>query len=121
MEKIKLYKYFDESEFACKETGRNEIKPELIHMLDELRERCGFPFVITSGYRDPTHSAERNKSFPRLGTHVQGIAADIAVSDGTQRYKIVQEAHNMGFGGIGVAKSFVHVDMRTGTPVMWTY
>ena len=116
-----MYKYFNESEFACKETGNNEIKSELIHMLDELRERCGFPFVITSGYRDPSHSAEKNKKFPRNGTHVRGIAADIAVSNGEQRYKIVKEAHEMGFGGIGVAKTFVHVDMRTNTPVMWTY
>ena len=116
-----MYKYFDESEFKCKETGLNETKAELIHSLDELRERCGFPFVITSGYRAPSHSSERNKKFPRMGTHVQGIAADIAVSNGEQRYKIVQEAHAMGFGGIGVAKTFIHVDMRTGTPVMWTY
>ena len=56
-----MYKYFDESEFACKETGINHIKPELIHALDTLRENCGFPFVITSGYRAPTHSAEVNK------------------------------------------------------------
>jgi hypothetical protein len=43
------------------------------------------------------------------------------VSNGQQRMKIVKEALAMGFGGIGVAKSFVHVDMRTTTPVMWTY
>ena len=27
----------------------------------------------------------------------------------------------LGFTGIGVAKSFVHVDTRDDTPVMWTY
>jgi hypothetical protein len=27
----------------------------------------------------------------------------------------------MGFNGIGVAKSFVHVDTRSSTLVMWTY
>ena len=90
-----------------------------LFMLDELRERCGFPFKITSGYRSVNHTAERNKK--KGGTHTQGIAADIAVSNGQQRMIIVKKALEMGFGGIGVAKSFVHVDMRSTTPVMWTY
>ena len=90
-----------------------------IHMLDELRERCGFPFTITSGYRSTQHTAERSKE--KGGTHTQGIAADIAVSNGEQRMKIVREAIALGFGGVGTAKTFVHVDMRTTTPVLWTY
>ncbi len=27
----------------------------------------------------------------------------------------------MGFTGIGIAKTFVHVDSRDSTPVIWTY
>jgi len=27
----------------------------------------------------------------------------------------------MGFNGIGVAKSFVHVDTRKSSPVVWSY
>lgn len=113
------YKYFDISEFRCRETGENDMQPEFIHMLDELRERCEFSFNVTSGYRSVLHTAERNKE--KGGTHTQGIAADIAVANGEQRMKIVKEALDMGFGGIGVARTFVHVDMRTTTPVMWTY
>ena len=114
-----MYKHFDISEFRCRETGENEMKPEFIHMLDELREKCGFPFNITSGYRSTQHSIEVRKAVP--GTHTLGIAVDIAVSNGFERMNIVHEALKMGFSGIGVAKSFVHVDMRTTTPVMWTY
>lgn len=113
------YKYFDISEFACQETGENEIKPELVHSLDTLREACGFAFKITSGYRSPRHSIEAKKSKP--GTHAEGIAADIAVSDGIQRRKIVEEALRLGFSGIGVAHTFVHVDIRRSEPVIWTY
>ena len=115
------YKYFHESEFRCRETGENDMKPEFIHMLDELRERCGFPFTITSGFRSVHHTAERNKPAGKKGTHTQGIACDIAVSNGVERMKIVKEALALQFPGVGVAKSFVHVDMRTTTPVMWTY
>ena len=88
--------------------------------LDELREICGFPFRITSGYRDATHPSEVVKAAPGTGTHCQGIAADIAVSNGVERMNIVHEALNMGFS-IGVARTFIHVDDRTTTPVLWTY
>jgi len=93
---------------------------EFLVKLDELRERVGFPFIITSGYRDATHPAEARKAEPGTGTHCQGIAADIAVSNGFERMNIVHEAIKMGFS-IGVARTFVHVDDRKTTPVMWTY
>jgi uncharacterized protein YcbK (DUF882 family) len=55
------------------------------------------------------------------GTHAQGIAADIKVADGAQRMAVVANAVKLGFTGIGVAKSFVHVDIRETTPVLWCY
>lgn len=113
------FKYFDFSEFACKETGENHINPNFVARLDMLREKCGFPFTITSGYRSPEHSKEAVKEKP--GRHSKGDAADIHVADGIQRRKLVHEALKMGFGGIGVANTFVHVDGREATPVMWTY
>ena len=94
--------------------------PEFLARLDLLRENCGFPFRITSGWRDATHPAEARKAEPGTGTHCQGLAADIAVSNGFERMNIVHEAIKMGFS-IGVARTFVHVDDRKTTPVMWTY
>ena len=90
-----------------------------VDMLDELRGRCNFPFKITSGYRDPTHPLELKKEKP--GTHSQGIAADIHITNGWDRYTILSTAFNMGFTGIGIAKTFIHVDNRDTTPVVWTY
>jgi uncharacterized protein YcbK (DUF882 family) len=113
------FKYFSVSEFACTHTGKNFIEQDLVFKLDELRGLCGFPFVITSGYRDATHPEEARKTKP--GMHAQGIAADIKVSNGTQRALIVKHALELGFNGIGVAKTFVHVDTRPSTLVMWTY
>lgn len=115
--------YFTKEEFACQHTGENEIKYTFLFKLDLLRARCGFPFFITSGYRSPEHPIESRKE--KAGTHAQGIAADIKVTDGIQRFKIVEEAIKMGFSGVGVASSFVHVDIRdldgNESPVMWTY
>lgn len=113
------YKYFSIEEFDCQETGENKMVEQFIHKLDELREACGFPFRITSGYRSPSHSIEARKAKP--GTHAQGIACDIYVSGGSQRHTIIKEAMRLGFTGIGVAKTFIHVDIRETTPVAWQY
>ncbi len=113
------FKYFKLSDFNCQETGENEMDIEFIRKLDQLRENCGFPFIITSGYRSPNHSIEAAKAKP--GTHAQGIAADIKVTGGAQRMAIIRNASIMGFNGIGVAKGFVHVDTRETTPVAWKY
>lgn len=115
----KLFKYFYLDEFQCSETGENQIDADFVYKLDELREACDFPFVVNSGYRSPDHSVEKAKKAP--GTHAKGIAADIKVSGGAQRMLVVAKALELGFTGIGVAKTFVHVDTRQGQKVLWVY
>jgi|TARA_B110001450_G_scaffold59642_1_gene56386 uncharacterized protein YcbK (DUF882 family) len=112
------FKYFKTEDFACRETGENEISKDFIHALDQLREACKFPFIITSGYRSKEHSVEKRKQNP--GTHAQGIAADIKVSGGAQRLAIVKHASAMGMS-VGVAKTFVHVDIRKTPAMCWCY
>jgi uncharacterized protein YcbK (DUF882 family) len=113
------FKFFKIEDFDCQESGNNRMSEQFIHSLDQLRAACGFPFYVTSGYRDPElHSIEKAKEKP--GTHAQGIAADIAVSGGAQRRAIVNHALAMGMS-VGVAKTFVHVDIRETTPVLWVY
>ena len=75
--------------------------------------------IITSGYRDKTHSIEARKA--KAGTHAQGIASDIRINNGNEAYEIIKNAQSMGFNGIGVAKTFIHVDTRKTMPVIWTY
>jgi zinc D-Ala-D-Ala carboxypeptidase len=112
-------RYFKLSDFDCQETGNNEMSEEFLEKLDELRHVCGFPFIITSGYRDPSHSIEARKA--KAGTHARGIASDIRINNGNEAYQIIKHAQSMGFNGIGVAKSFIHVDIRKGMPVVWSY
>lgn len=120
-------KYFKWDDFACSETGENEFNEDFAVMLDELRHRCGFPFMIGrdkngvqhgSAYRSPRHSVEVNKSKP--GKHAEGIAADIPCNS-AQAYIIMYHAFLMGFKGIARGKGFVHVDNRDSTPVVWSY
>jgi len=112
--------FFTLEEFNCQVTGENKMEPEFLQKLDRLRGECGFPFVITSGYRHPIeHPVEAAKEVP--GTHAQGIAADILVQDSVSRMVLVEKALELGFKGVGIAKTFVHVDTRGTTPVMWLY
>lgn len=113
-------KFFTREEFDCQVSGTNNMEQEFLEKLDKLRASCGFPFVITSGYRHPTlHPIEKKKDVP--GTHAQGIAADIKITNAADRLKVVTAAIGLGFTGIGVSSDFIHVDTRGSTPVMWTY
>ena len=64
-------------------------------------------------------SIEAKKERP--GTHTQGIAADIKVNNGAERFILLNYAFEMGFSGIGVAKTFIHVDIRDSNAVVWLY
>jgi uncharacterized protein YcbK (DUF882 family) len=111
--------YFSISEFDCQETGENNMNPKFLEKLDALRHYCGLPFIITSGYRSPSHSLEAIKEIP--GTHAQGIAADIKITNSAHRYSLIKAALEHGFTGIGVAGNFIHLDIRATVPVIWTY
>lgn len=113
-------KHFKKEEFDCSETGENQMSESFLYRLDELRTRCGFPFVVLSGYRSPKHSLERKKDSP--GAHAVGVAADIRCS-GPQMRKLVFEAMRMGFKGVGVNNGSVHIDDLDRGPIMtmWGY
>ena len=112
------FKYFKIEDFDCTETGENAMDEEFIKGLDNLRQICNFPFIVTSGFRSVTHSEEVKKS--KGGTHTMGIAADIRVSGGAQRMAIVKHASSLGMS-VGVAKTFVHVDSRKSEQMCWCY
>ena len=112
-------RHFALDDFKCSETGKNAMDLYFLDALDELREQSGFPFKVNSGYRSPTHSIEAAKDKP--GVHSKGIAADIAVNGGNQRHVLVSNAVRLGFTGIGIAKTFIHVDTRPGPAMMWSY
>lgn len=103
----------------CRQQKEHQITPDALGRLEQLRARVNRPIALTSAYRCGMHPEEAKKA--QAGQHNKGTAFDIAVSDGAQRMEIARLAMELGFNGIGVAKSFVHVDCRNSTPVMWTY
>jgi uncharacterized protein YcbK (DUF882 family) len=112
------YPNFKEEEFRCSETSENEMQARFMSLLQELRYRYGKPMTITSGYRSPNHSIEKRKA--KAGTHAQGIAADIYCT-GPDKYRLVKLAFELGFTGIGVDKSFIHLDVSRERCAIWSY
>ena len=117
---------FKEEEFMCKcgclQTNMHSVTLDL---LQKLRNMCGFPLVITSGYRCPTH----NKSVSHTGEagpHTTGKAVDIKV-DRQKAYTVLKCALILGFTGIGVSQKgegrFLHLDNINDTtrPTVWSY
>lgn len=107
------FKYFSWSEFDSPDSpgsGEKYMNYQFVKQLDEAREISGVPFKINSGYRTPDHNAKVGGV--KNSAHTKGLAADIACS-GETCDKIVKALIKVGFTRIGVASSFIHVDMDT--------
>ena len=115
-------KYFTLDEFDCPSlpnSGKN-MDTNFLTKLEEAREIAGVPFKITSGYRTKEHN-EAVGGVPN-SSHLIGVAADIAVSSGSERYTILNALIKAGFKRIGVAKTFIHCDTDPNKPnSVWTY
>lgn len=111
--------YFKPEETACKCGCGFQITPELLDMLNQLREKCGHALAITSGARCEKH----NKAVGGvpLSKHLEGIAVDISANGGDLKYEVIKHAMELGFSGIGIHPLFVHVDLRKGTKLVWDY
>jgi uncharacterized protein YcbK (DUF882 family) len=120
------FRYFKREDFACK-CGKcvgNLIDDTFIFRLDELRHRCGFPLIVSSGYRCPEHNAAVS-STGLAGPHTTGKAADFAV-DRAKARTVIGVASNMAFSGLGVNQKgggrFIHVDdVDRPFATIWSY
>ena len=117
--------YFSSEELSCSCCGKYFFVSFTLEKLNRLRESLGFPLTVTSGYRCP----EYNTKMGYTQTHSSGQAADIAVSH-EQAYRLIQEAPEHGFTGIGINQKgggrFIHLDdleskPKGPRPHIWSY
>jgi len=113
------YKNFTKDEMECKCGCGMLPTPNFMERLQSLRTRYGKAMKVTSGARCSIHNAKVGGS--AKSRHVEGIAVDIAAT-GHEQYILTKLAIEMGFGGIGIAKTFIHLDTRDmRESVIWTY
>lgn len=113
--------YFKPEELVCKHCGASGVKPELVNVLDWIRDKYGKPIILNSAYRCATHNAAIG-GVPE-SAHVTGEAADIGCSFAVDRMRLVQLALEAGINRLGIDKKFVHIDISKTLPqnVIWIY
>ena len=109
---VKLSKNFTVKEFACSDgTDTVFISLALVNLLQKIRDHFGKAVIINSAYRTEVH----NKAIggATYSQHKYGLAADIHINGVTPK-EIAAYVETLipSSGGIGIYKSFTHVDVR---------
>ena len=129
--------YFKIEEFDSpdvKGSGKN-MDDHFLRFINELRKRCKFPFVVTSGYRTPEYHkslTDRGYHTSPTSAHLKGLACDIVMTDSKKRARFVYEAMNLcselslpfRVGLAGKSKgNFAHIDIDETKqhPKIWIY
>lgn len=126
-EDLVLSKYFHTKEFTCRcnfpDCSKQRISKSLITKLDMVRIDIAQPLIVTSGFRCVKYqaflrAAGVNSVVAKKSTHELGDAADIVPQDGN--VDGFESVCSKQFDSIGIAKNFLHVDLRIGKR-RWTY
>ena len=105
---MRLTKNFTVEELACPCCAVALMGTEFMDKLQILRTHCGFPFVVTSGYRCKGHNEEVSPN--SQGDHTTGLAVDIQIKDRYKRASILKRALAMDYwNDIAIAKDFIHL------------
>ena len=116
------------------------LRIEAVDRLQMLRDKINSPLMVNTpllrhrGFRSPEENriiyqrsrikTDRDPIYHprdnRFSFHIAGIAFDVS-ADLPQK-DLIEAAIAVGFKGIGIAKNFVHVDLRDSEEVVkWTY
>ena len=116
-------KYFSYDEFdSPDELGSGKhMDHDLLVMIDRARALYGKPIVVTSGFRTESHNEKVGGV--SSSSHLKGLAIDVACIRSKDRFKMLTALLEVGFNRIGVASTFIHVDVdkNKSQNVIWTY
>ena len=116
-------KYFNYNEFDSPDelgSGKN-MNCDLLEMIDKAREIYGKPIRVNSGYRTQSHNQKVGGVYS--SSHLKGLAIDVACVRSSDRFEMLTALLEVGFNRIGVASTFIHVDIdkNKSQNVIWTY
>lgn len=116
-----ITKNFTIEELQCKCGCKRLPEESFIHKLQMLRLKCGFPFVISSGFRCSAYNATLLGAHPE-SAHTKGLAVDIDNSniDSDRLWHLMKYATELDFNGIEISTAHIHLDMKDrGHKKMW--
>lgn len=113
--------HFTPRELACHCGGRfcaGEYwhAPDFLDALEALRADAGQPLIVSSGHRCAIWNSYVGGA--RFSLH-RAMAVDISLA-GHDRHMLLAAAERHGFTGLGLAKTFLHLDRRP-RPARWFY
>ena len=102
--------HFKPSELACKCCGQlpSELDQDLLDRLELLRKLRNGPLKVNSGYRCRKHNLIVGGA--PYSQH-KGLAVDISLHNHNP-LELYTLARSVGFLGIGLGSTFIHLDMR---------
>lgn len=106
-------RWFKEEEFkrcspAC---SLQDMSQEFMDLLDKVRDEVGFPVKLNSAYRTKEHDLKKGRTGTGPHTFAPCEAVDIACTESARRFELVRTFLNYGVVRIGIAKTFIHVDI----------
>lgn len=120
-----ISKHFKAHEFDCPcGCHDTQLDSDLLEKADALRDRCGIPLQITSGYRCEKYQEELKlkgyETAKGISQHQIGRAFDCK-AQGLTGLELEAYARSVGFMAVGVGKAFIHCDLRDARERRWTY
>jgi len=110
-----LTQYFDNDEFECGcGCGFDAIDWTLVNLLNTARRHLKRPIIIKSGCRCSEHN--KKEGGKPNSSHLSALAADIKAKNSRYRFLLLEELFKLGFNRIGIAKTFIHVDIDPTKP-----
>lgn len=102
--------HFRPEELSCRHCGElpEELDLEFLDALERLRVRLAKPIHVNSGHRCRIHNQLVGGA--PYSQH-KGLAADVSLV-GQSPLDMYKTALSVGFLGVGLAESFIHLDMR---------
>ena len=116
-----LTEHFKIEEMMCPCCGVLGIKPEFLIFIEKVRRHYDAPMKITSAFRCEKHNDKVGGA--KNSAHLSGLACDVAITDSQTRLKLIRSAVACGVKGLGLHKSFLHLDItaRPTGDVAWFY
>ena len=118
------WKNFVLDEFKCSCCSKVKMDAAIIDLVQNARNELG-PLSITSAFRCSSHNDSVSSTGPN-GPHTTGHSLDIAVKNSQHRKQLIDWFATK-VTGLGIAKSFIHIDNLTADdgfdmrPNAWKY